>query len=76
MYAHPSHHSFVSHCALHTEHMFYCMLVYLPEPWIDLILIVKNIGVPSDSCRAKLAELFPDADIVFHKDNPSEVLKG
>jgi len=46
------------------------------EPWIDLILIVKNLGSTSESCKAKLAEMFPDADIAFHKDSTSEFLKG
>lgn len=46
------------------------------KPWIDLILIVKNIGNTSESCKAKLAEMFPDADIAFHKDGASECLQG
>jgi len=46
------------------------------EPWIDLIVIVKNIGATSESCKAKLAEMFPDADIAFHKDRASELLQG
>ena len=46
------------------------------EPWIDLILIVKNIGSTSESCKSTLAAMFPDADIAFHNDSASELLKG
>jgi len=53
-----------------------CCNVALTEPWIDLILIVKNIGSASESCKAKLTEMFPDADIAFHKDSSSELLRG
>jgi len=53
-----------------------CCHVALTEPWIDMILIVKNIGSTSESCKAKLAEMFPDADIAFHKDSSSELLRG
>jgi hypothetical protein len=47
------------------------------KPWFDLIVIVKNISSPADdACKVKLTELFPDADIAFHKDVASDVLKG
>jgi hypothetical protein len=46
------------------------------EPWINLILIVKNIGTPSEACKAKLAQLFPKAEVVLHKASGSEILPG
>jgi len=57
------------------EVMTYCHFA-LTEPWIDLILILKNIGSTSESCKAKVTEMYPDADIAFHKDSSSELLRG
>jgi hypothetical protein len=43
---------------------------------VNLTLIVKNFGSPCDLILKKLSLLFPNADVTFHKENGSELLKG